>query len=131
MILQLSRNYSCCYKTPVISYIDTDIFNVKYASSCMECKFCNDSCCSYGVDVDFSCLSHIREHQIELERYVGISSDIWFDIEQYCDEYPEGGFVRARVVDGACVFLNRKGRGCLLHAYSLEIGTDYHLLNRL
>ncbi len=26
----------------------------------------------------------------------------------------------------ACVFLNTKGRGCLLHSFALEKGYDYH-----
>jgi hypothetical protein len=31
-------------------------------------------------------------------------------------------------VSGRCVFLRRGGRGCTLHALSLETNDDYHLL---
>jgi len=33
-----------------------------------------------------------------------------------------------RVADGGCVFRSRTSRGCLLHAYAIETGQDYHLL---
>ncbi len=39
---------------------------------------------------------------------------------------PGGGVRRTRVEDGHCVFLRRDGRGCLLHAFALERGMDYH-----
>ena len=37
-------------------------------------------------------------------------------------DYPGGRYTRTRVVDGSCVFLNRTGRGCLLHRFALERG---------
>ena len=44
---------------------------------------------------------------------------------------PGGGSVRTRVVDGACIFRDRRGRGCLVHAYCLERDLDYHTLKPL
>ena len=37
---------------------------------------------------------------------------------------PGGATTRTRTEKGACVFLNRKGRGCLLHAWCLERGIE-------
>ena len=33
--------------------------------------------------------------------------------------------------DGACVFLDRKQRGCKIHSYCLDNGIDYHQLKPL
>jgi hypothetical protein len=30
------------------------------------------------------------------------------------------------MIDGACVFLSRAGRGCLIHSFCLEQGMDFH-----
>ncbi len=40
-------------------------------------------------------------------------------------EFPGGGYTRTAVKDGSCVFLDRKGRGCLLHTYAAAHGLDH------
>jgi hypothetical protein len=39
--------------------------------------------------------------------------------------------MRTRVENGRCVFLNRAGRGCLIHAFCLERDMDYHDLKSM
>ena len=51
-VLRLSRDYTCVQGAPVIHSVDTDIFALRYFARCMACGFCNDQCCSYGVDID-------------------------------------------------------------------------------
>jgi hypothetical protein len=98
----------------------------------MQCGFCNDQCCSHGVDVDFRALSEIQRHAEALEGFTGIPRHEWFASEIERDEtFPGGGAVRTRVRDGRCVFLNRTGRGCGIHAYCLDRGLDYHDLKPL
>src|SRR5262249_27588240 len=46
-------------------------------------------------------------------------------------DFPGGAYRRTTVHDGRCVFRARAGRGCALHAYSLSIGEDYHILKPL
>ena len=56
----------------------------------------------------------------------------WFTDTVVTDaEFPSGKHVRTQVRDGACVFRNRKGRGCLIHSYALNTGGDYHDLKPL
>ena len=62
-----------------------------------------------------------------LGAYVGLPAERWFQPGTTKDrDYPGGGYTRTRVVDGSCVFLNRRGRGCLIHKYCLEKCLDYH-----
>ena len=71
-------------------------------------------------------------HADDLETYIGIPRDQWFTGEVAVEpDSPGGETWRTRVVDGACVFLNRRGRGCLLHAFCLERGIDHHELKSL
>jgi hypothetical protein len=42
-------------------------------------------------------------------------------------EFPSGAYGRTRAANGKCVFANRTGRGCRIHAWCLEQGLDYHL----
>src|SRR5207248_2640065 len=59
----------------------------------------------------------------ELEPWIGRPAAEWFaGRPEPHPDYPGGGRTRTRVVDGACVFLNRRGRGCLLHAFALARG---------
>ena len=53
----------------------------------------------------------------------------WFMEEVIPDaEFPSGRHRRTQTRNGACVFHNPAGRGCLIHAYCLEEGLDYHSL---
>jgi hypothetical protein len=116
---------------PVVSRVDTAIFAHRYFERCLECTYCFDSCCQYGVDVDDRNVARLREHAPDLERYTGVLEHRWFERTWQDDaEFPGGRFTRTRVEDGACVFRNRApgGRGCMIHSFSLEKGIDYHEL---
>ncbi|HZH03982.1 MAG TPA: hypothetical protein VEY30_09370 [Myxococcaceae bacterium] len=110
-----------------VQQVDPDVFTLRYFAACMSCGFCNDSCCSYGADVAIPERDRILAQAESLKALVNYPADQWFtDDVKYDSEYEGGAYVRARAVDGRCVFLNRKGRGCLLHAWAVEGGRDYH-----
>jgi hypothetical protein len=128
-IVSLPASFPSRYGVPVLTAVDVAVFGRRYFTHCMECSFCHDWCCSEGVDVDLHHLHALETHAAALEAHTGISRDRWFLEERSPDpEMPCGGSVRTRVVDGACVFRDRRGRGCLVHAYCLERGLDYHTL---
>jgi len=132
MVRQLSQFYPSRYGTPVIGSVETDIFRIKYFTHCSSCTFCNDWCCSFGVDVDVQNLRRIEAHTVELEHYTGIPKERWFEQEfTFDEEYPGGSCTRTQTDEKGCVFLNKNGRGCLLHSYSIEKGIDYHELKPL
>jgi hypothetical protein len=117
---------------PVIARVDPRIFTYQYFTHCLQCGFCNDWCCSFGVDVDLRAADAILRHADGLERFTGIPRDRWFESGVEPDQQmPGGGTRRTRVEDGACVFLNRSARGCRLHAYCLDQGVDYHDLKSI
>jgi hypothetical protein len=60
---------------------------------------------------------------------VGVPESEWFTVDAVADsEFPSGHHVRTELRNGACVFRNPNGRGCLIHGFCLEEGLDYHLL---
>ena len=128
MIRNLSRMFSALGGVPAIDRVDAAIFGLHYFTHCTECGFCNDSCCSYGVGVDLPNVTRLLEHGDALEAFVGSSQATWFGTLSYDDDYPGGAFRRTVVKDNACVFLNRQGRGCMIHSYALKRGIDYHVL---
>ena len=70
-------------------------------------------------------MSDMRTISRALEAYTGIPRDRWFTGEFEEDpEVPGGSTTRTQTENGACVFLNRAGRGCRLHAFCLERGMD-------
>jgi hypothetical protein len=84
------------------------------------------------VDVDRRHAERILAHAADLEAYLCIPRERWFTGEREPDsEAPGGESWRTAVVDGACVFLNRGGRGCRLHAFCLERGIDHHELKSI
>ena len=97
---------------------------------CMQCTFCNDQCCSYGADIDMLNVNRILEHKDELEKFMGIKSDKFFypKKRKWDHEYPGNVYTRTSKKNNACVFLNPKGRGCMLHSFALHKGIDYHEL---
>ncbi len=112
---------------PQLSHVDSEVFTLRFFGACMACTFCNDSCCQYGCDVNVGERDKILALKDELAAHVSIPSERWFSSEVNEDpEYPTGKFVRANAEDGACVFLNRKTRGCSIHAFALASGRDYH-----
>src|SRR5262249_25353635 len=79
------------------------------------------SCCQYGATVERPMMDTLLAHKDVLEPLVGRPASEWFDGRFRTDaEYPGGQFTRTTVFDKRCVFLNRTGRGCLLHSYALE-----------
>ena len=123
--IRLSRSFPSRYGVPRISRVDPRIFRLTYFTHCLKCDFCNDACCQHGVDVDRLHYDNILRHAEALEKYTGIPRDRWFDGKFEKDpEVPGGATTRTRVENGGCVFLNRPGRGCKLHAYFLEQGMD-------
>ena len=129
MIVSLSRQYLNRHAVPVIERVDTAIFERTCSPHCASCAFCNDACCAFGVCVDLDNVRRIEGCADRLEGYLRIPRDQWFTGNDVPDpEYPGGSYMRTRVVGGACVFLNRAGRGCLLHAFCLAEGLGHHLL---
>ncbi len=130
MIRPLSRAYTCRYGAPTVDRVDPAIFVRSYFMNCMQCTYCFDSCCQYGVDVDVTNVARLREQakgDRGLEAFTGVPEERWFTGEWVDDkEFPGGRMTRTSVEDGACVFRSRKGRGCMIHSYALERGIDYH-----
>jgi hypothetical protein len=113
----------------VVDRVDTAVFHRTYFMSCMQCTYCHDSCCQYGVDLDVHNVARLHERADDIARFTGVPRERWFTEEWVSDaEFPGGRLTRTRVEDGACVFRNRKGRGCMLHSYALDRGVDYHEL---
>ena len=109
--------------------VDDDIFTRRYFGLCMRCGFCADACCQHGVDVSVVERDRILARADAIEARTGRPPDTWFETALSDDaDFPGGAATRATVVDGRCVFLRRDGRGCTLHALSLEEHADYHLL---
>src|SRR3954465_5632437 len=123
MYRTLSRNYAPRVGVMVVDRIDARLFTATYFAACMDCTFCQDSCCQYGATVDLPMRDAILARAAELEPIVGRPSSAWFDDDFIEDaDYAGGGYVRTRVFDRRCVFLNRRGRGCLLHGHALAKG---------
>ena len=112
---------------PALHSVDSEIFTLRYFGQCMQCTFCHDSCCQYGCDVNSGERDRILAVKDELQKYVAHPVEKWFGTQVFEDpEYPTGKFVRANQVNGACVFLSPKGRGCSIHRFAMETGRDYH-----
>jgi Fe-S-cluster containining protein len=128
MVIKLKNSYPCIHGLPVIHSVDTEIFQIKYFMHCMQCTFCNDQCCSYGADIDMLNVNRILDKADELEKYIGIKREKWFypKKRKWDHEYPGHDYTRTTKRKNACIFLNRKGRGCLLHSFGAEKGYDYH-----
>ena len=109
--------------------VDDAIFTRHYYGHCMSCSFCADWCCTHGVDVSVVERDRILARADELARVVAVPRERWFVDEVTPDaDFPGGAATRTAVVDGACVFLRRGGRGCLIHGALLASGEDYHAL---
>jgi hypothetical protein len=127
--LRLSRPYTAGGGAPTIGAVDPAIFSRRYFAACMSCSFCHDGCCAHGVDVDEHVFVAILEQADRIEPVVGVPRAEWFAGPSEPDSDAPGGATRRTAVrDGYCVFHDAKGRGCLLHAYALSTGQDYHLL---
>ena len=95
----------------------------------MGCSFCADACCTHGVDVSVVERDRILARADELAPLVRAPRDRWFvDAVTDDEDFPGGSATRTAVVDGACVFLRRDQRGCIIHGALLAAGEDYHAL---
>jgi Fe-S-cluster containining protein len=126
-IRELQRAHVCRDGAPTINRVDLAIFRRRYSAHCMSNLRCHDSCCAHGADVDAENVERILSRAGDLERHVGRPLPQWFNGEWTADpEMPGGRHTRTRVVAGTCAFLDRAGRGCLLHSFGHAIGRDYH-----
>jgi hypothetical protein len=131
-VLDLPHPFASRYGAPVIHGVEAGVFLRRYFTHCLQCTFCHDWCCQFGVDVDLVHHARLMEHAAGLEAVTGVPRDQWFDPDPDPDpEMPGGGSHRARVWNGACVFLDRRGRGCHIHAYAAARGIDYHDLKSI
>jgi hypothetical protein len=127
-VLALSRDHPSIFKAPILRSVDTQIFALRYFTHCMACTFCNDQCCSYGVDIDAENAEKLLAMGDDFKAFIGVPESEWFTDEIVEDaEFPSGRNRRTRTLGSHCVFHNTDGRGCLVHAYCLENGLDYHL----
>lgn len=147
MPVALSRSYVARDGRPIIDRVDPRIFSIRYFARCMECTFCDDSCCQYGADVEIALIKRLESWTESLEAYLGEKCERWFltDPEE-CGihddpDYPGGAYTRSRVVplptarsrhnQEACIFLDPSGRGCRLHRFALENALDVHQVKPL
>jgi hypothetical protein len=127
MIVRLSRPFAARHGLPVVDRVDTRIYVWTYFAACMDCSFCYDTCCQYGATVEPRTVANVLGQADALEASVSFPRGQWFqDWYRAHQDYPEGRYTRTCVAEGACVFLNRHGRGCLLHRFALERGLDVH-----
>jgi hypothetical protein len=127
-VIALGRDYPSIFAAPVLRAVEADVFALRYFTHCMECGFCKDQCCNYGVDIDTANMNRLRGLGPAFEAFAGTPQTGWFTSEIVTDaEFPSGVHARTRAVDGKCVFADRKSRGCKIHAYCLEKSLDYHL----
>jgi hypothetical protein len=126
-VVALGREHPSIFRAPVIRSIDTRIFALRYFTRCMSCGFCNDQCCSYGVDIDAGNAESLLALGEGFRKFVGVPDSEWFTGESVEDaEFPSGRYRRTQTRGSHCVFHKRNGRGCLIHAYCAENGLDYH-----
>ena len=127
-VLPLGRDFPSIFGAPVLRAVDPRIFSLRYFTHCMACGFCRDQCCNYGVDIDRANMERLRGLGSAFEVFAGVPQDEWFVPEITDDpEFPSGAHGRTRAVGGKCIFADRAGRGCRIHAYCLEHSLDYHL----
>ncbi|MDE2183296.1 MAG: hypothetical protein KGJ78_09770 [Alphaproteobacteria bacterium] len=126
-VVGLGRAFQSILGAPVIRAVDMRIFALRYFTRCMACDFCSDQCCNYGVDVDRGNMDRLRALGPGFEAFVGSPPSEWFTGDLHDDvEFPSGAYGRTRTVYGKCVFADRQGRGCRIHAWCLDHGLDYH-----
>lgn len=125
--LSLPHPFASRSGVPIVSAVDPAIFTRRYFTHCLDCAFCHDACCTYGVDFDQQTLVGLERHAAAFEAFSGIPRTRWLADSSTPDpSMPGGASKRTQVEDGACVFRNRQGRGCLLHGFAIAQGIDYH-----
>jgi hypothetical protein len=127
--LCLPRAFPSRYGVPRLTHVAPSVFTRRYFTHCLACGFCHDWCCRSGVDLDLWHHARLVAEADGLEAFTGVPRGEWLEPDTERDpDMPGGGSRRTRLRDGACVFLNRSGRGCLLHAYAASRQIDYHEL---
>lgn len=131
-MIALAQEHRCIFGVPIIRTVDPRIFTLRYFARCMDCGFCGDQCCNYGVDIDAANMERLRGLGAAFEAFAGAPQDEWFTSGLTDDaEFPSGRHARTKSVDGKCIFADRSGRGCRIHAWCLQNGLDYHLYKPL
>jgi Fe-S-cluster containining protein len=124
MIMHLTRVFRGRHGVPIIDRVDSAIFEKTYFGDCLACVFCHDSCCRSGADIDAENVARLLLHGA-LAEDVGVSPEEWFPGPFVEDsEFPGGQYTRTGVKNGSCIFLNHKGRSCLIHAYAIRRGLE-------
>ena len=127
-MIVLPRAYPSIFGAPAIRAVDRRVFSLGYFMRCMDCGYCGDQCCDYGVDIDRANMERLAGLGPAFEAFAGVPQSEWFEPGLVEDaEFPSGAHGRTRAAGGKCVFARRGGRGCAIHAYCLEQGLDYHL----
>ena len=80
-MIALSRSYSCVMGGPVLKAVDSAIFTLRYFTHCMSCGFCNDQCCSYGVDIDVDNARKLLAMGDDFKAFIGVPESEWFTDE--------------------------------------------------
>lgn len=127
--IELSRPYPATAKAPVILRVDPRVFELSYFERCMECTFCGDRCCAGGVGIDPADIARLEARATSLRQYTVAPPERWFEDASTVDaDYPSGRFIDTLVVEGSCALRRRGGRGCGIHAFTIDLGVDYHEL---
>jgi tetratricopeptide (TPR) repeat protein/Fe-S-cluster containining protein len=126
-IIALRHPYAASNGPLTISFVNRDIFLKKYFTHCLECDFCQDSCCSYGTDIDTLNMKNLTEVKEEILPFIRQSDQDWFKPElTYDAEFPGNQYSRTTVLGDRCIFISKDQRGCGLHRYAIAKGKDYH-----
>lgn len=126
-MIALSKAFPCVMGGPLLKAVDPAIFTLRYFTRCLDCGFCRDACCDHGVDIDLGNVQRLKALPDDFRDRIGAPPRDWFTGDTVADpEFPGGVHLRTSVRDGSCIFRNPAGRGCVIHAYCLERGLDYH-----
>src|SRR5262245_40778563 len=100
-IRELTRPYAARNGVPVLKRVDTLVFARRYFTKCLDCTYCDDWCCSFGVDIDVENVARLMAHADGIEAFTGIPRGEWLDgVTQNDVDYPGGGNQRTRSVNG-------------------------------
>ena len=130
MKIKLPKPFPSRFGQPVLTAVDTGIFERTTGTFCGTHDTCGDRCCAHGADVDEPAAGRLLSIAEKIESFTGVARGAWFKPAWVTDpEIPGGRHTRTQTREGGCVFLNaRGGRGCLIHSYCVEQGTDYQTL---
>lgn len=130
MNIKLPKAFPSRFGQPVLTEVAVEIFRRTTNAFCGTHDACGDRCCAHGADVDEPTAGRLLSMAEEIEAFTGIPRGDWFKVEWVADpEVPGKRYTRTTAREDGCTFLNRKGgRGCLIHSFCIEKGTDYQTL---